>query len=266
MHIIKVDSMGNFMWSKLYGSTGNDAGAGIALTPDGGYILSGLGMYNSNQQWMDGAIRRIDATGNLIWEKLIGNINKNGFDWVYSLSDGNYAVIGSYRDTINPSAVNAWLVKFDINGNIHWQRFYNKYGGNNHNYFRDLKETPDKGFVIIGELTNLSLWQQNMWLIKLDSLGCDVANCSVGITEEMPNEFVFTLYPNPAQDVLHIETTYNKEQTILYIYDITGKEIRQTSIKSNYQQLNISTLPAGLYLCRLTQGDFNIKTIKLLKQ
>lgn len=264
-YALKTDSLGNFMWSKLYGGAKGDINRSVVKTLDGGYIFTG-GTIPVNDVWEDGVIRKINANGIVEWEKNIGNENDNAFDPVFSLSDGNYAVLGAYRDTINVNALNAWLVKFDINGNIHWQRFYNKYGGNNHNYFRDLKETPDKGFVIIGELTNLSLWQQNMWLIKLDSLGCDIANCSVGITEEMPNEFVFTLYPNPAQDVLHIETTYNKEQTILYIYDITGKEIRQTSIKSNYQQLNISTLPAGLYLCRLTQGDFNIKTIKLLKQ
>lgn len=265
MHIIKVDSTGNFMWSKLYGGTGNDAGAGIAHTPDGGYILSGLGMINSNQQWFDGALRRIDASGNLIWEKLIGNINNNGFDGVRSLSDGNYLAFGSYRDTINVNAVNAWLVKFDINGNILWQRFFNKHGGNNHNYFRDLKETPDKGFVIVGELTNLSLWQQNLWLIKLDSMGCEIPNCAVGITEETKASTpAFTLYPNPAQDVLHIEITLPNSTFV--IYDITGKQMLQKELKGTIAQIDISSLPAGLYICRIIQGNTILKPLKFIKE
>jgi hypothetical protein len=263
-HIIKVDSLGNFMWSKLYGGNDYDWGVGITNCPDGGYILSGDGKINTNQQWPDGAIRRIDMNGNLIWAKYIGNENNNAFDTrVYALFDGHYITLGASRDSINVNAVNAWLVKFDIEGNIIWQRFFNKYGGNNHNYFRDLKETPDKGFVIVGELTNLSLWQQNLWLIKLDSMGCEIPNCAVSISEDATLQApVFNIYPNPAQDVLYIETTL--PNSTLVMYDITGKEMLQTSITEHTQQLDISILPKGLYLCSLLQGGkrYHAKVIK----
>ncbi|MBV6461827.1 MAG: hypothetical protein HJHJAOHD_01961 [Flavobacteriales bacterium] len=263
--VIKVDSLGNFQWQKTFGYTKKDGGGYLTTLPQGGYLLSG-GVTPNNMVWPNGYVARLDDSGNKIWEKDFGNINNNTLGIAPILSSNNtFIVVGAYRDTINVNAVNAWFVKFDLNGNLLWERLYNKYGGNNQNYIEDAKPTPDGGYIACGWVTILPAQGQNLWLLKLDSMGCDIANCSVGMEEEMPNEFVFTLYPNPAQDVLHIETTYNKEQTILYIYDITGKEIRQTSIESNYQQVDISTLPPGIYLCRLLQNGNILARDKLIK-
>jgi hypothetical protein len=48
------------------------------------------------------------------------------------------------------------------------------------------------------------------------------------------------------------------------MYDITGKEMLQTSITEHTQQLDISILPKGLYLCSLLQGGkrYHAKVIK----
>jgi len=63
----------------------------------------------------------------------------------------------------------------------------------------------------------------------------------------------FSFYPNPAQDVLHIETTLPNSTFV--IYDITGKQMRQTELKGTIAQIDISSLPAGLYVCGIQHPE-----------
>jgi hypothetical protein len=90
---------------------------------------------------------------------------------------------------------------------------------------------------------------------------CDVSN--TGISREF-DEYQISIYPNPAQDLLHIETTL--PNSTLVMYDITGKEMLQASITEQTQQLDISILPKGLYLCRIFQDNNNISSIKIIKE
>jgi hypothetical protein len=63
-----------------------------------------------------------------------------------------------------------------------------------------------------------------------------------------------TVYPNPAQDYVYVKTTgidlQNKE---LVLVNMSGMELRRTRITnaSNQTQLNISTLPKGVYAIKL---------------
>jgi hypothetical protein len=86
---------------------------------------------------------------------------------------------------------------------------------------------------------------------------------NTGISREF-DEYQISIYPNPAQDLLHIETTL--PNSTLVMYDITGKEMLQASITEQTQQLDISILPKGLYLCRIFQDNNNISSIKIIKE
>lgn len=66
------------------------------------------------------------------------------------------------------------------------------------------------------------------------------------------------IYPNPATDLINIETPPNC-QTIT-IQDLTGKLLQTTTSKSPTVQLNLSTLPPGLYI--ISAGNFRSKVIK----
>lgn len=54
-----------------------------------------------------------------------------------------------------------------------------------------------------------------------------------------------------SQYLIHVETSLNTPQTTLHLYDITGKEILHTPLNNYSQTLNISSLPAGMYICLL---------------
>jgi hypothetical protein len=74
------------------------------------------------------------------------------------------------------------------------------------------------------------------------------------------------IYPNPAEDFIIITSNQLlKSNTVLSIYDITGKLIIEDNVSmTNNLKLNVSTLNAGVYFIQLKNGDgmFTQKFIK----
>ena len=82
--------------------------------------------------------------------------------------------------------------------------------------------------------------------------------------EEKTMENAFSVYPNPAQNVLFVETRFIASQPTPTTYRITnmmGQTILTGCINADCQQINIENLPAGLYF--ITAGE---KTVKFVKQ
>ncbi|OYU82911.1 MAG: hypothetical protein CFE24_13670 [Flavobacterium sp. BFFFF2] len=77
----------------------------------------------------------------------------------------------------------------------------------------------------------------------------------------------FLVYPNPVGSVLNISND-NAAQTItqLAIYSIDGRLLlTQNAFTGNNPQIEVSHLPAGIYLCNILAGT-QTQTIQFLKQ
>lgn len=72
----------------------------------------------------------------------------------------------------------------------------------------------------------------------------------VGV-EEMNAKPIFSLYPNPAKDIINISTD-KIENSIISIFDITGKEVKSIDFNSPTISLNINDLDAGVYFYTVT--------------
>ena len=68
-----------------------------------------------------------------------------------------------------------------------------------------------------------------------------------------------SVYPNPASESLTIELSgvYDSKTTIGYLYDATGKLVRNFAIPSARHELNTKDLPSGLYILKVTDGKQN---------
>ena len=74
--LIVTDSLGNFLWSKNYGSLLGEQGYSISKTNDGGYIL-GCNTSSFNDPIGDYYILKTDREGNLLWSKIFAE-NESG--------------------------------------------------------------------------------------------------------------------------------------------------------------------------------------------
>jgi gliding motility-associated-like protein len=121
--IIKTDSKGDVLWSRVVGGSANDYLYRVIVTMDGGYLASGytssFGALN-----VEGWLVKVDAGGTVQWSRKYNNGNPNGtIIWdVCQTSDGGYAFAGVYEYT--PSLADAMVGKTNANGVIEWCRYY----------------------------------------------------------------------------------------------------------------------------------------------
>ncbi len=73
--------------------------------------------------------------------------------------------------------------------------------------------------------------------------------------DEIKEDLIFDVYPNPAKEVLNIYTS--KEINLIEIFDLLGR--KQISIKGNSIQIDISSLKRGIYIVSI---DLEGKVLK----
>src|SRR5690606_38039693 len=145
MWIIKINSEGEIEWQNSIGGNAFDDLHSIELTLDGGYIATGESFSNisgdktENSKGMeDFWVVKLDASGNVEWDKTIGGDNYESFPQIRITTDGYYICGESYSNISGDKTENAigeddyWLLKLDTSGNIVWQ---NTIGGANTDFF-----------------------------------------------------------------------------------------------------------------------------------
>jgi hypothetical protein len=87
--------------------------------------------------------------------------------------------------------------------------------------------------------------------------GCAVSNNqTLGSSELIELEFQTKLFPNPAKEILTIQTNYGKVKVL--ITDLNGRKILKSSENSQSHTLDISSLSKGIYQVEITDGTNSI--------
>lgn len=73
-----------------------------------------------------------------------------------------------------------------------------------------------------------------------------------------------SVYPNPVQDMLHVNLTKNSNQSDLFITDMSGKTVLTHTLESLTNQIDVQALPKGTYLVYVrSDGESHVR--KLIK-
>jgi hypothetical protein len=171
-------------WEKSLGGSNNETANSIEQTTDGGYIVAGGTSSNDgdvtlNQGGQDCWVVKLDANGNMEWEKTYGGTGNEFISSILETSDGGYIFAASTLSNdgdVSNSYINwdYWIVKIDSIGNIVWEK---SYGGSSVDITGDIKLTVDGGFIVVGYTEsndgNVSINKGNSdyWIIKIDSVG-----------------------------------------------------------------------------------------------
>jgi hypothetical protein len=123
-YLVKTDTNGVVQWSKFYGGPLNDGFQKINKTADGGYVGSGTtrtGPWPDPNVW----IFKIDASGNMLWQKYYGGDEHDHGYSASETSDGGFIVSGHSRSfALNNPLPDAFLIKTDANGNVQNRLIY----------------------------------------------------------------------------------------------------------------------------------------------
>ncbi len=168
--LMKIDSLGNVLWSRRFGGINDVNAANQGLTdavvlPSGNvFFVGGASAILNSTGANDLFVGKVDPAGNLIWGRSIcfsclGNFEAAVSD-LFLLSDGQPVLTGILTP---PAAVGAptedlLLMKFDTTGNILWNRAYNNlvgfFGGDE--VGKEVKELPNGNLVVAGIASSFS--------------------------------------------------------------------------------------------------------------
>jgi Secretion system C-terminal sorting domain len=225
--IVKIDSLGNIIWDKIYGGTGLDQmWTGIGDS-DGGVIAIGWtgsddGDISTYYGYYDIWMVKLDNEGNLEWDFTIGT---NYFDYpdaIIQTSDGGFLIGGSSIvkeggnftcDTHGNS--DGVLIKLDSLRNIEWEQCY---GGSEYEGIPGLLEVVD-GYVLSAYTTSndgdVSGWhgEHDIWVVKIDFNGNIIWQKCLGGSR---NENVKNIYQTNDNNLMIIGETQSHDG------DVTG--------------------------------------------
>ena len=90
--------------------------------------------------------------------------------------------------------------------------------------------------------------------------------CATLSTDEFQQENVFTMYPNPAKDVVNLQYDLAVANVTVEVFDLTGRLIQNVALNSfsGTNELNVSAYPAGVYLVLVKQGATMVSSSKLV--
>ena len=120
----------------------------------------------------------IAVYGQTMWNQTYGGPAAENCFSLLKTDDGGYVMAG---DTYSFGAGNAdvWLVKTDQYGNQEWNKTF---GTADYEDSQHLIITNDGGYLIVGRCTTFGAGDDDLWLIKTDSLGNMQWNKTIGGT------------------------------------------------------------------------------------
>jgi hypothetical protein len=179
--LFRIDSGGHIVWQKQFQSEFYTRIEDMKRMGDHDVIALGYIINNLDGGW-DLWISRIDSSGNVIWQRVMGSSIDDRPSGIEVTSEGGFIVAGSiYRGVPTPSIEDGLIVKLDSDGDIQWQKTY---GSNLGDSIISIHELPEGGFVAGGGSPLPFTVSQSMWVIKMDENGNVSNSCPEGIGEE----------------------------------------------------------------------------------
>lgn len=191
MFLLKTDSQGNELWSRIFGGTRSDYGWVVRQSKDSGFVFIGTTTFGINSKRV--YLVKTDVNGNILWQRKLNETQNafanyflsktidNGFIitaqnylikidsvgypiWTRTLSSPLNSATESFQKNIVIAGDNGLFVT-DRNGILNWE--WHPPTTQKKNVMA--LQTPDSGFIILGKIGISG--SEKTWIAKLDKLG-----------------------------------------------------------------------------------------------
>lgn len=282
--VVKIDSQGNKLWDKTYGTTNDDILEEIIPLTDGRVVLAGRanGGISGNKSIVKGQygcwMVFIDSLGNIVEE---WGYDGGGMNSIVTTNDGGY-LIGcragngplplTDKTESNLGVIQSWLLKIDSTGQKQWDKTIFTNGTEGDTY---ALQTSDGCYVVatssysgIGGYKTEANWDNtgnttDYWVIKFCMEEWNA------IDEPQTSKETFNsqiqVWPNPFSSDLSI-ALLNQEmhEATFTITDAVGRVVYQkeeSNLAKGYTKvLDLGPLAKGVYFVEVNAGGE--KTVK----
>ncbi len=165
-YLLKIDNNGNIIWTLSLGGINNDHFRDVIETSDGGFIAVGS-TETFGAGGSDVYIAKISKWGTVQWTKTFGGTGLEISSSVQETRDNGYIIAG-LTGSYGQGGLDMMLIKLNSLGNIEWAKTI---GGTGWDYATSAIETNDGGFVLAGMTASFGPSLNNVYVVKLDSLG-----------------------------------------------------------------------------------------------
>lgn len=282
--IIKIDSLGNKLWDRRYGGTGNDQCNHIIHTLDNGYIIcglttspQGLDVSDTSRGSTDCWVLKLDSMGHKIWDKRYGGNNNDYATWIEEAPGGGYWVSGTSQsemsgDVSEPkyallSNYDYWIFKIDNYGNKIWDK---RFGGPVYNMGSQFIIMPDSSIFLAGMSfagtnavkTDTGKGGWDYWVVHFKYTD---TTSTVGINNTTSFSNSISLYPNPTKDVVTIKSQNEKIKSVELITLEGASLFSQKFINAKTAQLDLRSYSSGFYFIKITGENYSVikKVVRL---
>jgi alpha-tubulin suppressor-like RCC1 family protein len=180
IYIIKTNNLGDTLWTKTFGGSGQDYAWSVIQTLDGSYAITGytqsFGAGNA-----DMFLLKLSNSGAIQWSKTYGGTNADWGQQLIQTNDLGYAILG-HTNSFGAGSDDIYLIKTDSTGNLSWSKTF---GGSLSEQGYSLQQSNDNGFIITGTTSSFS--GNYIYLIKTDALG--KSNCNESTQNSIVNNF-----------------------------------------------------------------------------
>lgn len=255
--LIKIDADGDTLWTREYGNGGLgefNSGNCVQQLDDGGYIITGRRESGGIGLW----ILRTDENGDTLWTKTYG---RGIGEYIERTGDGGYIITGGTETGYfysTPQLSDLLLIKIDSLGDSIWLRVY---GGNESDAGLCVRQTTDKGYVVVGKTWSFGSGGQDIYLLKTDSLGL------LGIKEDDLSETVMNWeVVCPVGLQVLIKYSESPQGFRANVYDVLGRRLDElTSPSSSGIVAWGQGYPSGVYFIRVADNPSKTERVIIVR-
>lgn len=164
-YLMKLDSMGNHLWSKNYGGLETETAQRVFFTPGDGFYVAGH-MNTTPTGDFNFYFFHTDTEGELLWEKNYGTDSWEILNDAIKLEDSSYILVGETFGTADGEK-DGYIVRLDKFGDTLWTKNSGHIG---EDVFNDVLNFYDTSFVVGGQAWNSdsSMLKSYMACYKMD--------------------------------------------------------------------------------------------------
>lgn len=172
--VLHLNSVGDTLWTKHFGDTGNDAFKDINVGGTAIYLAGYVDSTDANGH--DGFLVKLDYDGNEIWNQRYSNLGKDILNGSVFVPSGNIIIYGATApfDSVKNDI---WVELIDTNGVSIWQ---NNSGSSEDDYANKVIPIRNNDMVIVGQKDPSGLGRKSMYLARYDVTGFQQDSQSLG--------------------------------------------------------------------------------------
>ncbi len=251
--LIKINDVGDLLWSKTYGGAAVDYLYSVQQTTDGGYLIGGT-TNNFGAGNYDMYMIKTNSNGDTLWTKAYGGTGEDRGYYAVQANDGGYIIAG-YATSFVGTGLEVYLVKTDANGNTDCNSSNTAtivtVPATQVNSTPTIVSNPAAAVTAPATITHSGATVTVLCLGN-GAYEISVENNSINISPNPANEFAVCNFQNS-----------DLKNSQLKIYGVLGKEIYSSTVTAQNFKLETRNYPEGIYFIQLI-ADKKTVTEKLI--